>query len=335
MTAPAPLPTTSWFDEVRLARPDVLAVAEAVGLRVVRRRFGPCPACGRAEPRHPPLTVRHEGRGWMCAGCKETGDVVALVSWVVTGTKRPATGDGWAAVRAAFASKGWCSADERQRGAWTPPTPKPAPPPLPYPDEREVLDLLRVCRPVATVPEVAGWCRDKFKIDADAVSRLPAAVLPDVYRWPRWWSPKWRPWRLVVSMVDNTGTIRSIHARATEDVGDMGKTRWPYERRADGLLFADPRVARPMLRGKAEPRVVVVCEGITDYLAAAVRARPDTAVLSACSGGFGALAGAKIPRSAVVYAWTDPSVSGDRYAAEIVAALKGRDVRRVDLRRMR
>lgn len=319
-------PKPSWFDQVRASAPNVLDVADGLGMGVRSRRFGPCPACGKDDRRHPPLTPRHGGNGWMCAHCKETGDAVKLAAWVVAGSPKPGP-DGWVLVRNALAARGWCEAGG-STGSWSPPE-RAAEVALPFPDERELWGLLRACRPLRDVPEVQAWCRGRRFVD-----HLPAAVLPDVYRWPAWWPFRGRPWRLVVSMVDHTGTVRSLHARATEDT-DRGKTRWPFERRATGLLFADPVVGRPMLRGKAAPRRVVVAEGITDYLAACRHAGGDTAVLGATSGGFLSLGLAAIPKSAVVYAWTDPDATGDRYAAEIARALPSFDVKRVDLRRRR
>lgn len=314
---------TSWFDEVRAAAPDVLDVAAALGLTVSRRRFGPCPACGKEDRRHAALTPRHGGRGWMCAHCKETGDALRLAAWVVTGGPKPDAA-GWDRVRGLFAAQGWCSGEAVPRGAWTPP-PVRAPVEVPFPDPVELRGLLRACRSVGAVPDVQEWCRGRGFGGA-----VPAAVLPDVYPWPAWWPFRGRPWRLVVSMVDASGAVRSMHGRATEET-DRGKTRWPLERRAGGLLFADPRTARPMLTGKGEASRIVVVEGITDYLAVASRAPAGTAVLGACSGGFAALGQARITAGAVVYAATDPDAAGERYAGEIAAAFRGtgRDVRRV------
>lgn len=319
---------SSWFDEVRQSAPHVLEVAEAVGLTVRRNRFGPCPCCRRDDPRHPPLTVRHGGAGWMCAACKEHGDAVRLVSWVVTGGPKPPP-QGWDVVRAAFASRGWCAPGDNAAG-WTPPPAREAPAPEPYPDPGELAGLLRACRRVEETPEVAEWCRGR-----GWTVPVPAAVLPDVTRWPSWWPFRGRPWRLVVSMVDAAGTIRSMHARATEELPPDrdGKTRWPFERRATGLLFADPGVGRRMLRGEIQPRRVLVVEGMTDYLAACAWQRAgrheDTAVLGATSGGFAALAMAGVPRDATVGVATDADAAGDRYATEVVAALAPRDVRRI------
>jgi hypothetical protein len=160
-------------------------------------------------------------------------------------------------------------------------------------------------------------------------------VLPDRYDYPAWWPYGARPWRLVVSMVDGEGALQSMHARSTEDT-DRGKTRWPFERRASGLLFADPVYARSMLRGldgmlgQTVERVVVV-EGITDYLAASSRRDPETAVLGACSGGFAALSALAAVWSGPVYVATDSDTAGQRYAAEVERALPGADLRRVVL----
>lgn len=318
-----------WFGEVREADPGVLAVGEALGLYVRSRRMGPCPACGRDEPRHPPLTPRANGKGWMCAGCKATGDALTLAAWRICGNPKPG-GQGWGQVRAFLAERGWCSGDGTEAGAWAPQARREVEQ-LPYPDRGELLGLLRACRPVEQVGEVEAWCASR-----GIVGRVYGAVLPDVHRWPEWWPYRARPWRLVVPMVDALGVVTSMHGRATEDAGDRGKTRCPYERRGDGLFFADPVVGRPMLRGEANPAEVVVVEGITDYLAAARHATTEgggLAVLGGISGSFGAMAQTAIPRSATVYAWVDGDAAGDRYVAEIGRALRDHDVRRIDFRR--
>lgn len=331
MNTPARRDGPSWYEDLRRSAPSVLDVAEALGLVVRMRRFGPCPACGKDDPRHQACTPRHGGAGWMCAHCKATGDVVSLAAWVLTGSARPPP-DGWAAVRARLASHGWCSPDDRAHAAWTPPArPTRAPEPEPeYPDARAVLALLRACRPPAHVPAVAEWCRGRG-LD---VAGLPAGVLPDVYPWPPWWPWGARSWRLVVAACDARGVVRSLHARASPDPGDGApKTRWPRGCRCTGLLFASP-AARAWLRGAAPaPARLLVAEGITDYLAATQTARraPGTLVLGAASGGFGALAEAPIPRATRVLVATDPDAAGDRYAAQVLAAIPRHDVRRVRL----
>jgi hypothetical protein len=176
---------------------------------------------------------------------------------------------------------------------------------------------------------MAFWARRRFG------AAYPAAVLPDVYPWPSWWPFRGAPWSLVTAMVDAAGRIRSVHARHTEHVPvEMGKTRWPYDRNATRLLFADPALARPMLRGApVEVRRIVVVEGITDYLAMASRRAPGLAILGACSGGFGALSAAAVTPSAIAYIATDTDPAGNRYADEIAHALRGKvaDIRRLRL----
>lgn len=317
----------SWFEEVRASDPRVTDVAARLGMGVQRGRFGPCPSCGKDDRRHPPLTVRGGGSGWMCAHCKSTGDAVRLVAWMRTGSPKPATGDEWAAVRQVFADAGWCApGDAGSARAWTPPPRAPEPEPE-YPPAPELMRLLAACRPIADVPEVRAWCDGR-----GFAPGIPAAVLPDVFPWPAWWPFRGRPWRLMVSAVDSRGSVRSLHARATEDT-DRGKTRWPYGTKSRGLLFADPKVARPMLRGQPVTcRRLYVTEGITSYLALAGTVGPMDGVIGAANGGFGALAEARIPRSVQVAVATDEGDkdgTGDRYAAEVQVALREHDVRRI------
>lgn len=307
---------SAWADELRQAAPDILDVAAHLGLIVSRRRFGPCPACGEGDRHHPPVTPRHNGRGWLCARCKAHGDAIRLTCWVGLGRDRAQSGDEWGTVRARLAAGGWCSADG-EAWAWTPPPPRPPPPELPYPDGRELRYLLGACSPVASSLPVARWCQSRGFDPA----HVPAAVLPDRYDWPAWWPYGARPWRLVVSMVDARGVVTSMHGRATENT-DRGKTRWPLERRAAGLLFADSP-GRRLLRGAECPEIqrVLVVEGITDYLAAASRRHPETAVLGACSGGFAALSALPDVWGGVVYVATDSDQAGQRYAAEVERAV--------------
>lgn len=313
-----------WFEEVRTANPDVLDVAASLGLSVRSRRFGPCPACNKDTPRHHPLTPRHGGSGWMCAHCKATGDVVRLAAWVVAGQPSPDR-DGWERARSALAAGGWCSPGDGS--AWTA-SPRAPTPEEPYPDQHELWRLLRACRPVPTSKAAtAFWARRGFG------SVYPAAVLPDVFPWPRWWPFRGAPWSLVVSMVDAAGTVQSIHARHVESIPvEGGKTRWPFERNARRLLFADPVLARPMLRGQpVDVRRILVVEGITDYLAAASRPSPGLAIVGACSGGFGALSSIRVPPGVTAFVATDHDTTGNRYADEVAHALTGkcRDIRRV------
>lgn len=311
---------------MRASAPDVLEVAALLGLDVTRRRFGPCPACGQADRHHQPVTPRHGGSGWLCASCKAHGDVIRLACWVVLGKDKATSGDEWGRVRGVLASGGWCSADGSQVSAWKAPTPKPPRPEEPYPDEGELRGLLGACGRVTESRAVAEWCVGRG-FDPQVV---PAAVLPSHHPWPAWWPYRGSPWRLVCSMVDSSGAIRSMHGRATEAT-ERGKTRWPLERRATGLLFADPWIGRPMLRGLsvAVDRIVVV-EGITDYLAMSSRRPEGVAVLGACSGGFAALGSARLP-DVPVYVATDGDVAGMRYADEVGRALPGRDLRRVHM----
>lgn len=253
----------------------------------------------------------------MCAHCKATGDVVRLAAWVMHGGPKPAD---WGAVRGFFAGRGWCEGD---RGAWVPPPRKPPPPEPGYPDAAALGRLLAACQPVQAVNEAVAFCFSR-----GWPLPVPAAVLPEVYPWPRWWGfGRDRVWRMAVTAVDARGQVRSLHARAIVETA-CGKTRWPSGCGCRKLLFADPVNARPMLRGAATPSKVLVVEGITDYLAACAQRLPDVAILGATSGGFSALGEAQLGNADVVIA-TDADAAGDGYAAEIRRWVPG--ARRVDL----
>ena len=313
----------TWFDEVRDSRPSVVDVALHLGLSVRGRRFGPCPCCGKDDARHPPLTLRHGDSGWMCAHCKQTGDVVRLASWVVCNAPKPEV-TGWDSVRAVFASAGWCS-PSGDGSTWNTPKPRTVLPEAPLPDHDLVWGMLRACRKITDVPGVADYLASR-----GLPTTIPAAVLPDVYPWPWFWPfGRERIWRLAVSAVDHNGMVRSLHARAVGP-SPHGSTRWPFGCRSTRLLFADPVVARPMLRSSTRPAAVLVLEGITDYLAGCVRAPRGTAVLGATSGGFGALSEARIPKDVPIYVGTDNDRTGDRYAEEIKTALRGYNLRRIN-----
>ena len=294
----------SWFDEVRSSSPRVDAVAVALGLEVRGRRFGPCPACGKENRHHHPCTIH--GDTWMCAHCKEKGGVAQLAAVVLTGSRKPAV---WHDVRAFFAAHGWCSA-WKDRVAFVP---RPAPPrvetELPLPPKEELLALLHACRLPETAPELFPWFRER-----GWNRRLPAGILPDLYRWPAWW--RFREWRLVVSMVTPDGAVASMHGRVPGRDTPKGKTRWPFSCRSKGLLFASP-LARQMLRGATSPPRVLVVEGVTSYLSACCWAPPDVAVLGADNGGWPALAQARITGEV----WMapdcgDPDRTGERYWME-------------------
>jgi len=181
--------------------------------------------------------------------------------------------------------------------------------------------------------------------------------------WPGWW-PAGRAarWRLLVQAVESDGQPASLHARAVVGAGadapppepvaaggadrDLGagpagaaaganraappKTLWPRacgDRHfaASGLFFANP-AARALLRGEAvAPPGLLLCEGLTDWLAAAAHAGAGGwAVLGGVSGSWSALAQISLPVGLPIVVAMDPDAAGARYHAQIAAALPGR-----------
>ena len=316
----APLTRTDWFAEVDAAT-TTREVAAALGLTVKRRKFGPPPCCGDNDARGAAGSVRD--RLWVCK-CGAKGNMAGLVK-LALGTQD------WREVRAWFAARGWCSSDGAA-STWVAPV-RPPPVEVPYPDADELARFLTLGGPVEDDPEVAAfWHARGFGARTGA-----AWALPERARWPAWWPLGHRSlYRLACPMYDAHGVVRSVHARAVRDPGTWpdGKPRMktcaPKGVRGDSLLFADPWIAVPMLRGEDVRCDVLVVEGITDYCAVTSVALPGLAILGGISGSFKALADVRLPPGCVVFVGTDNDPAGDKYAAEVVAAVGERaECRRV------
>jgi 5S rRNA maturation endonuclease (ribonuclease M5) len=139
----------------------------------------------------------------------------------------------------------------------------------------------------------------------------------------------------VIPAYDHTGAARSIHARAIDDSA-IRKTTWPQGVDSKGLFFADPRLARPMLRGKGtKADKVLICEGLTDYLWSVQSAPEDCAVIGIASGSIASLNLVRWPSDVKIYIGADPDAAGDRYASEIAASLSSIPCRRIPLHTLR
>lgn len=307
--------TPSWLDELRQSSPRAADVAQALNLRVTHGRFGPCPACNKDDRRHPP--VKATNGAWHCHACKAGGGPSHLVEYALFGAPLPKGDPRWRELRSWFASHGWCSGSSTAR-EYTPKAPPPPEPPLPFPPRAALLALLKSCTSPVRVRELHPWFHSR-----GWTHRLPAGVLPDLDIYPAFWPH--RQHRLLVPCVSPTGQIVSVHGRIPSQDAPTGKTRWPYRCASKPLFFADPWVARPMLRGELTPRRILIVEGVTSYLSAACRADRDTAVIGADNGSFPFLAQTVIPSLNVpVYAapdCNDPDGTGDRYWREIVGAV--------------
>lgn len=316
-----------WFAEVD-ASTTVAEVAERLGLTVRGRRIVEPPCCNRTDKRGSATAYAHT---WSCA-CGAKGSVAQLVRAKLSATD-------WVDVRAWFADAGWCSPDGT-RSTWVAPPPRPAPPPPAYP---ELGDFLTLGGPVEDDAEVLAFWRSRgFGPRTGAAWALPTHAT-----WPAWWGcGHARLWRLACPMYDAGGVARSIHARAIREPGvyhggprngdKRPKTHAPGGVRGDSLLFADPWLGVPLLQGREPVCDILVIEGITDFCATTSVEIPELAILGVISGSAQALRHVRLPRlragmrDRIVYVGTHNDPAGDKYAAEVRAAVGDRaECRRV------
>ncbi len=336
-----------WLDEAR--RP-VTEVAEQLGLAGDPRRGFQCPACGveRRDRYRGAVGVRGDGRGWRCHRCGAGGDGFDLVAWHLGGRRfKELDAAGRGAVRAWFQGH-----PQTEASTWTVPLPQ-----RPPRDEVEAIWECSLpitsCLPTGAAPDprAARFLRGRglleraATIDAAGLARLtPAAKSTS---WPSWW-PQGRAWlwRLVTRAFDAQGQLASLHARAIEErpssrSGEpLPKTLWPgshggprYD--AGGLFFADDAARSLLLREPAALERLLLCEGLTDWLAAAAWARQTgqqgLAVMGGVSGSFPALALLPVPAALDIVVAVDEDAAGQRYLEQIRRALPGRTVRRLAL----
>ncbi len=339
----------TWIDD---ARCPVEAVVGRLGWEALGRRGVPCPACraDKRDARRLPAGLTADGMGWRCFKCGAGGSSIDYVAFALAGQGLTHLDpDRRRSIRAWFQADGGTARPKSTVLASAPGLPG-------RPPRSEVQALWDASGPLAPV------MADGPAHDADFTSFLVrkglapvvqqidggglARATPDAntFDWPCWWPRGWaRIWRLLVRGYEPSGDLASLHARGviTLDLpnGDrLPKTVWPksppkQRYAAAGLLFAD-ETALAMMRGeRTQVAVVLVCEGLTSWLAAAAWSRrvgsTDHAVIGACNGSFGALRrirwGASPPP---VVALVDEDPTGDRYFAEIVAALPDKRVHR-------
>lgn len=284
-------------------RLSVAPVAVALGLEAAgRNRFAPCPACSADRlargDRRGPVLLRGDDR-WWCALCNVGGDARDLVGFHLHG-RRVSGSEDWRAVAE------WLG---EEHVVSLPPARPPEPPKRPPWQE-----VARALRTATALPGAAAEFLERRNLPAT----VPARLLDPGFR-ADWWPVTWSGiWPLVVPAVDHQGAVRSLHARAIGPA--QRKSTWPAQRDAAGLFFADPTHARLWLRGGRVPPSVLIVEGLTDYLRACA-VLPGWAVLGLESGSVPGLAAAPWLPGQRVYVCTDADPHGDRYAAQLAAAL--------------
>ena len=312
-----------WLDELRSA--GVMHVASRLGLHRKRRRLSPCPACGverSGTDKRPTVGVRGDDRGWKCHSCGTTGDAVDLVSYAVVGCRAGVAGSGFRKIRS-----WWLHGSAHS----FPETPEYEPT---RPPSEEIQRVLRACKRPSQVrlPGLAPFLAERgFQADTLRAGILPA---PSWSGWEGidWWPRGWiRKFPLVVPAYDGMGRIVSMHGRAIVDAVER-KVTWPKGYDSGGLLFADPRYARRMLRNECtDADRLLIVEGFTDYLWATQTAPAKCAVIGIASGSAGALLLPTWPKGLNIYIGTDPDPTGDEYAVKVAAALSPHICRRLPL----
>jgi len=308
---------TGWIDRQRRT---VAEVADALGRGGDPRRGYPCPACNEAtrDGRRGAVIVG-PGGGWRCYRCEAVGDGLDYLSYALVGKRlRDASPDDRTRVRE------WCGD--------APPAlpPKPTPPPR----HADVSSFWSACYPCPNADPFMV-ARRLINVPPDLARFTP----PDAAAYPDWWPPGRAPtWRLVTRgwlPTDDGFRPVNLHGRATveppEFDGRRIKTLWGKHLDARGLVFWNER------RLDESTQLVVVAEGITDWLALACWAepRPGVVVLGLTSGGSEAFANAAdpshllhIPNTADLVIATDDDDAGDAYAVKVAAHYRYRRVNR-------
>lgn len=308
---------SNWLAETRLS---IGIVVDRMGWRG-RRSHYPCPAkCEGGSA----LPVYSSGLGWECQRCHVRGDAADFVAYALHGDRvRNLTEEGRRVVREWFGVTRAIPVRER------PPAESPPPP----------ADLAAFWSSCPALDGAARAFLQSRGIDPDVVvARDLARVTPlPLLNPPPWWpAGRGRCWRLVARGYSTRG-LANLHGRAVAPppVGDDGKAMkkayWAKGIPAAGVVMWN-RV-RP-----ADATIVVIAEGITDWLTASVvDYQSPVAVYGATSGSFGAI---RVPAGKIVVICPDSGDvipkgqtmgAGDKYAAEIVAALPESPVHRMPL----
>lgn len=320
--------------ELKQRATDPRVVPERFGLERSKTERGKwmCPSHGGGSL-HVSLGPDHTLRCKCFGGCALAGDVLDLAAAAGGFDRDRQFRDVLRFVAAAIAAYDLLDeldekpVDERRPA----PPPRPLPPPKPapaYPSIADVRAVLELGGDVAQDAPASAMLRARA-IDPDLVDLFQIArVIPCAARLPSWATFRGDPWtvtghRLVIPVVDAAGVIRSVRAWRV-GAGDSPKRLPPSGHKAAGLVLAD-RTAIAMLRGQAEPELVVVVEGEPDFATWATRfsdSDPNPpAVLGVLSGSWTVDHARRIPVGARVVIRTHRDEAGERYALEIARSL--------------
>lgn len=323
----------TWIAEVKST--DIGVYLTQLGLTPKANRWGPCPACSESSERsgrRAPLGILSNRRAVFCNACQTRMDSIDLVAHFLYGKPGRDLGRDFHGVRKWFGAPEVIAARESE----------PAVQVRRLPPQDELRFLLRHSTPIFKSRDQRALRYLQY-VRGYSVKHTPAAVLPspDWNGWRRigsWWPRRWaEDFPVVVTAWTPAGELASIHGRAV-DPDAKRKTTWPYDCTSKGLLFTDPTFARPMLKGRAAPDKIVICEGITDFLWACqeqVRENEEYAVLGITSGAEDGLKTVPWPDRSKIIVLTDPDLAGGRYLERVADAVAPRLVYRSPVALMR
>ncbi|RYE94751.1 MAG: hypothetical protein EOO75_01155 [Myxococcales bacterium] len=337
---------------VRAALIDARALCAALGLldgyRPGRQRDGVVIRCPAHRDQTPSCSVRRAADGTLsasCFACGWSGDALHLVA-LARGLDLRA--DFPAVVEAAveITGGGVFSSSSEPRSF--------APALVSYPPASEVSDLWRAAGPVEQDDAAAAYLRSRA-LDTGLLDLYELArVLPAGAPCPRWARVRGLAWsvsghRLLVPMVDATGTMQSLRAWALPgeqqlvEGEELPKRVAPAGHSVTGLVMACPVARRMLETGEAPayldgaPLDVVIVEGEPDFatwasgVSDASKAPP--AVLGVVASAWSQAVADRVPEGSRVIIRTHRDAAGDRYAAAIRESLNERLVAVFDFNR--
>lgn len=312
------------------ARP-VSAIASALGWLGDDRRGYPCPACGEAtrDGRRGAVFVG-ASQAWKCYRCDAHGDGLDYLSYALTGKRLrdadAATVKAWLGVPAEHRHTqavprefvGHISATAEQVAAATP---------------EAIAAFWGRCVPCPSHPFLSAR---RLAPPPNLARFLPASLHRQgepPMAWPEWWpAGRAKTWRLVTRGWrfdgDRDPVAANLHGRAVVDPPDFDgrkiKTLWAKGTPSAGLLFWNEVPWQ-------SAGLMLVCEGMTDWLAASCWAtdREGVCVFGVGSGGASAFASIDVPKSADLILATDDDEPGDAYAAAVASHYRHRKIHRV------
>lgn len=208
------------------------------------------------------------------------------------------------------------------------------------PPWRELYALWSASGMVWDDAEAVAWIEGRGLDPARTDDRGLARLIPTGTDCPRWaWGPdgSWSKsgHRLLVRTFDPSGAFVSMQARLIGP-GDR-KSLWPAGFASTGI-FADELGQQLLATGTApdwwRKRVVIIAEGIPDWLTAATvygdLADPP-AVFGIAAGTWTQAHADRVPDGCVVKAWTHHDNAGEKYLQEILRSFEDRDALEVEV----